>query len=216
MFNWQVKSCRALVIGTLMSVAAPAIAGSTTILAQGTIDGENQFIGYTPLSAGFPTPTTYKITFDKSVKDFLGQINYYQAHEGNYYDAKGNLIDRVSDNWDDQYEYFTFLPNPGKQYTAFSVPFSGKEYGGDYNGGYVIFDVGLIPYRSGIVASTIEGATNYVLTAYQPVPEPQTWTLMMLGLGMVGAGIRRSRRLPRSSGGTASRLNLQRRTFTSA
>lgn len=199
MGKWQIKPYRALIAAALMSAASSALAGHTTILAQGTINGQNQLIGFTPLSAGFPTPTTYTIKFDKLVQDFSGQLNYYQAHEGNYYDAKGKLLYTQSDNYDDQFEYFNMSPNPGNEYTAHSLPFYGNEYGGPYDGGYVIFEVGLVPYGSGIVASTIGGATNYVLAAYQPVPEPATWTLMILGLGMVGASIRISRRLTGAS-----------------
>lgn len=200
MGKWNIKKYRALIAGALISVSAPAIAGVTTIIAQGTINGSDQFISFRPLGSNSPKETTYTFTFDKSVEDFRGQLDYYQAHEGNYFDAKGNFLYRMSDNYDDYFQWFS-VPSPINKYSTSALEFYQRGvYGGHtYDGGHVTYDIGLIPYESSFSASTIDGATNYVLTAYQPVPEPSTWALMILGLGMVGGSLRSSKRIPGAS-----------------
>ena len=208
MGKWQIKSCRGLMAGALISLAPQAMAGTTTILAQGTINGLDQHVRFYPLSARVPTPTTYTVTFDKLVKDFNGQLNYKDFGTYSYFDAKGNLVSRYQDPTNDIPGFFNPLPNPGNKYTAFyiSQPSSVTLSGHTPGGGRAVYNFGLIPWTSAFVASTIDGTTNYVLTAYQGVPEPYTWTLMILGFGLVGAGLRRKRLQESDNYGEQGRL----------
>jgi hypothetical protein len=146
-------------------------------LSNGTFDDGGTFSGTFTFDTAADTITTWDITTTTGV----GSTTHYQPGSGFLYSnlasdgGSGPVFDST----------FLFL---GAEFSLTNLPLSGPGFV-DHLTGSEVFSAFIFPVSSHTVT---DGQAVGVLAG--GVPEPATWAMMILGAGLAGASLRRSRR----------------------
>jgi hypothetical protein len=189
------KSVLALGTALALAIAAPASAAQITYTFTGAFDGTlngNTFTGSIATFTGVGDTTTVStngfsnLVALSSLSAFSGGTTYNVSTPATFY-VNGNGYAGIA---------FGDLNGDDNYFSGINVALLG--YDGISNFGPVAID-----YTDNVIANfstdngavTLNNATNgtfsAVVDASAAVPEPATWGMMILGFGLVGAGMRR-------------------------